>query len=303
MSRKVLLCLLAAASIAAQAAPVLASISGDAWGVPRQLTFINTDTQAAHSPFSLGDGSIGFTGGLVFLPAVQKFWTICDNGAGSSFLASFDLSGPASLTPSPVTLAPGVWRGLTYASDTDRLYALYSSGAGPFEVKEIKPSANTVTSLFSWPDAGFGGMTWVAPGQLTALFTNALGQFQLHAIDLGSGSVTPFGASFNITMNGGLAWDSTSGAGYFAIGSDPLGNSSLYAITADGSGYGSQFGIGGGHFYGALTQVGNPLTGGDSPSEVPEPSAALLALPGLILIYAARRLNRNSQIQHFEEIP
>jgi hypothetical protein len=91
-------------------------------------------------------------------------------------------------------------------------------------------------------------------------------------------------------MNGGLAWDTTTQVRYFAIGSDYWGNSSLYGIVEDGSGWGSQFSVGGGYFYSALTYHGEtvPLDPGPD-TAVPEPATWLMMIPLLIIPFSVRR--------------
>lgn len=285
--RKLILALLAALECASAA--YLTSISGDGFGVPRQFNVIDPASTSAASPFSLGDFTTGFTGGLAYVESTQKYWTIYES-QGQVRLASFDTSGPASLADSALSLTAGLWRGLTYAPGTGLFYALYSSGFGPFQFQEIDLAAGTITPLFAAPDAGFGGMTYRSPGQLTALFTNPSGGFQLHSIDLNAQTVAPFGTTFSVNMNGGLAWDTTTDVRYFAIGNDNWGNSTLYGIVEDGSAWGGQFGIGGGYFYSALTYHGDaaPIHPGPDTS-VPEPSAWLLIAPAFILFAAARR--------------
>lgn len=288
---RILLLLLCVFAWRSDAATMLYSISGDSSGVPRQLNQIDPYLREADSLFLLGDGSIGFTGGLTWLPAVQRFYTIYDNGQGGAFLASFGLSGGDSLLTEALALSAGFWRGLTYAPDTDLLYALYSNGSGAWDLLQLDPANNRTSTLLSGIAGGFGGMTWVAPGQLTALFTNAQGAFQLHHIDLGNNTVTPFGNTLFGNMNGGLAWDSDSAVRYFSIGSDAGGYGSLYGVVADGIGSGSQFGLGGGYFYSNLAFV--PDTPSDS--AVPEPSAAILGFSGLVMLALAglyRRRNR-----------
>jgi hypothetical protein len=287
----------AAASLSTLGAATLTSISGDTFGVPRQFNLIDLSSSTASSPYSLGDLSTGFTGGLAWDESSGRYWTIYES-MGQSRLASFDASGPASLLDAPLALSPGMWRGLTYSPHNSRFYALYTDGSAPLTFQEIDLGGGSVTSLFQAPAAGFGGMTYVSPGKLTALFTNLGGNFQLHDIDLAAQIVTPFGATFNVNMNGGLALDTTTMARYLAIGSDFQGNSTLYSITADGSAWGSQFSVGGAYFYSALSYRGSgvPITPGpDTP--VPEPSSFYLAVSAMLFLaaFSRRRVTRRAQ--------
>lgn len=267
----------------------LTSISGDMLGIPRQVNVLDPGLQTASSPFSLGDFMTGFTGGLAYVESTQTFWTIYES-MGQATLASFTMVGPASLTNSSVALTSGLWRGLTYNPDDGLFYALYSNGFGPYELVAINVNDGSVTPLFQGPNAGFGGMTYLAPGLLTALFTNQSGGFQLHSIDLNAQTMTPFGITFNVNMNGGLAWDTTTQVRYFAIGNDNQGNSSLYGILADGSASGSQFQVGGGYFYSALTYHGGGAVLDPIPdTPVPEPSTYLMTLSALGAAWLLRR--------------
>jgi hypothetical protein len=272
-------------------AATLTSLSGDTFGVPRQFNLIDPATTSAASPFSLGDASTGFTGGLTWVESDSRYWTIYETG-GEARLASFDLTGPASLIDSALSLPSGLWRGLTYSPWNQRFYALYSDGGSPYTFQEIDVAGGTLSGLFQTAFAGFGGMTYRGPGQLTALLTNAGGAFQLHAIDVGAQTVTPFGATFHVNMNGGLAWDSTTMARYFAVGSDNQGNSSLYAIVADGSAWGNQFAVGGGYFYGGLAYRGERSPGAPG-GAVPEPSTLWLMAPALLALLSWRRDGRS----------
>lgn len=128
-------------------AATLYSISGEDFGVPRELRVINPETTSVYSAFKLGDGTTGFTGGLTWLPAVQKFWTIYDDGFGNNTLASFDLSGSMSLLDSSVTLAPGFYRGLTRSPHDEQLYAWYTDGFSGHEIVRIDLAQNSITSL------------------------------------------------------------------------------------------------------------------------------------------------------------
>jgi hypothetical protein len=285
MIRALPLILLLAGALSLPAA-TLTSLSGDTFGVPRQFNLIDPATTSASSPFSLGDASTGFTGGLTWVESDSRYWTIYETG-GETRLASFDLTGPASLIDSTLSLPAGLWRGLTYSPWNQRFYALYSDGASPYTFQEIDVAGGAVNGLFQTPFAVFGGMTYRGPGQFTALLTNAGGTFQLHAVDAAAQTITPFGTTFDINMNGGLAWDTATMASYFAIGSDMQGNSSLYGIVADGSGWGSQFALGGGYFYGALAYRGDPAPGGPG-GAVPEPSTLWLMAPALLALLSWR---------------
>jgi hypothetical protein len=72
------------------ATPVFYAISGDRVEIPRQFNAVTIGGGASvGSPFLLGDGSAGFVGGLAYRPDDGLFYSLFDDGAGSSTFASF----------------------------------------------------------------------------------------------------------------------------------------------------------------------------------------------------------------------
>lgn len=181
--------------------------------------------------------SVSLPGGLAFVPATDRYWTIAERN-GRSVLGWFDETNfdASMLHDSGLFLAAGFWRGLTYDESRDCFYALHASGFGAYELREIDPNAGTVKSLFRGPRAAFGGMTSVGPGMLTALLaTDPEEGFRLHRIDLEARKMTPFGQPLGLLMNGGLRWDRETDSQYVAAGSTEGGDWMVYAIAADGS--------------------------------------------------------------------
>lgn len=76
---------------------LLYGISADALGVQRRLQQIDVATGLATPLFELGDGSLGFDGGLSWNDDTDRFEIIGSDFLGDSGLYTFDLSGPASL--------------------------------------------------------------------------------------------------------------------------------------------------------------------------------------------------------------
>src|SRR5262249_53621952 len=69
--------------IALHAEPVFYAISGDIAGVPRQFDAISiAGAGSVSSPFNLGDGSVGFTGGLTYRASDNRFYAIYSDSGG-----------------------------------------------------------------------------------------------------------------------------------------------------------------------------------------------------------------------------
>lgn len=98
----------------------LYAISGDDSGVQRRINRIALaadGTATATALFDLGDGSVGFAGGLAYDADGRRFVSIGSDASGASALYAFTLTGGAgSLTDLGVALAPGfVHAGLAFA--------------------------------------------------------------------------------------------------------------------------------------------------------------------------------------------
>lgn len=85
----------------------LYAIAGDTFGVPRSLVAIDAGTGAATPLFALGDGSIGFNGGLAYDAAADRFFVIGNDSAVSSTLYSFTLDGAGILTAIDASFGQG----------------------------------------------------------------------------------------------------------------------------------------------------------------------------------------------------
>jgi hypothetical protein len=90
--------LLAVSGASLTAEPFLFTIGPDNNFVPRSFTSISVDASSVTSLFNLGDGSLGFNGGLTFRPTDGLFYAIANDGSGNSTIQSFSLAGAGTLT-------------------------------------------------------------------------------------------------------------------------------------------------------------------------------------------------------------
>ncbi|MBV8037123.1 hypothetical protein [Roseateles sp.] len=77
----------------AWAGDTLYAIAGDALGVQRSVYAIDPATVTASLLFSLGDGSLGFNGGLAYDDMADLFYTIGNDAFGNSALYAFTAGG------------------------------------------------------------------------------------------------------------------------------------------------------------------------------------------------------------------
>ncbi|MFT7772950.1 hypothetical protein [Roseateles sp.] len=71
----------------------LYAMAGDALGVQRSVYAIDIATASASLLFSLGDGSLGFNGGLAYDDVADLFYTIGNDSFGNSSLYAFTAGG------------------------------------------------------------------------------------------------------------------------------------------------------------------------------------------------------------------
>lgn len=267
-------------------ASTLYAISGDSNGVPRQVSSF-TPAGPANPLFTLGDGSLGFTGGLAYSSAASAFFTIASDGLGASELYSFDLTG--TLTPR-FALGDGFFGGLAWNPNDGFLYAAQNDVDGNSSIYRLDTAGATSTYLFSMRQGLTGGLTYsTADGFLYGVVNDPLGNSTLMQINIATGSfsgmVPPLGTGFL----GGVAFDAVSG-GFYAINSDMLGSSSLNAIVVGAGGSVTPGPVLGDGYVAAGLTFGPERSGG---STVPEPRTWTLAGAGLGLIWLRRRFRRS----------
>jgi MYXO-CTERM domain-containing protein len=274
-------------------ADALFTIGPDADFSPRVLNQLPKAAPVSASPLaSLGDGSIGFNGGLAYDTSNAMLYAIGNDSQGGSALYSFTTSG-GSLT-SIAALGSGFNGGLAYDSADGNFYAIANDNSAASRLYRVTP-AGVATPLSTGPiGSGFyGGLSYdSSDGNLYAIAGDASGTTRtLAKIDIPSVSAMPlFGlGDGSLGFNGGLAYDNAANL-FYVIGNDFGGNSTLFSFTLGGTGtdltpIGASFGQG-------FLNVGLALAPAVTTPTVDEPpTLALVALIALLGL-AGRRSNR-----------
>lgn len=275
--------------VAASAA--LVSVGPDASLQPRTLTQLSTTAPVVATPLAnLGNGSIGFNGGLAYNTGDAMLYAIGNDSLGRSTLYRMSTGG-AGLTPVGSGLGQGFYGGLAYDSSSGGLFAIASDFTGLSTLYAVDASG-AATAVGGALGYGFyGGMTFdPTNGLLYAIAGDALGVPRAlwsvdpvtgvanMALDLGDGSVG---------FNGGLAFDSVADL-FYAIGNDRAGGSSLFSFTLAGNDLtpiGGSFGQG---FINAGLALA-PAAGGGGGGQAPEPPTLALVLLAAWIGFQARR--------------
>ncbi|HLK68641.1 MAG TPA: hypothetical protein VKU19_34660 [Bryobacteraceae bacterium] len=266
----------------------LFTIGPDANGVPDVFTSIGPTS----SLFTLGDGSLGFNGGLTFDPVSHNFYSIANDSQGNSFLYSFTLAGPGTLTLI-ANIGTGFTSGLTLDSLNGSLYGISNdfgnTGHSFFDqISSTSGAVNQVLDLGAGFDGLFTGGLTFDPGSGLFYTVSADGNGvsrQFDSISLaGGGSVVPIsllgdGAQ---QFNGGIYFNpATGGIASIDTGSD--GNSQLGGITTQGNVIlANELPLGQGFQNGALTLA------------TPEPSPTIPAGLMLAAILGLCRLSKTT---------
>ena len=272
--------------------PLLFSISGDTQngpfqGVPREVNMLSTGADLEADLFDLGDGSLGFSGGLTYRHTDNLFYSIANDGFGNNTLVSFSVNGSGTFSPHSDFLADGFYYGLTYNPSSDVFYALYTQFLGYVTFVEINADSETVTPIFDYAPAspfGLGGMTW-GPTGMQGLFTNSQFQFQIFDIDLAGQQLSAVGQGYAGYLVGGFYYDPVSAA-YYAIQTDDQANGTLVTLDPTLGAVNQQFAIGQGYYYTNLT--GWDTNPGNGTGAVPEPGSWVLISTGAALLAVSK---------------
>ena len=264
-------------------AAILYSVADDANGIPRVLQQISTIPQTVSTALTLGDGSLGFAGGLSFNSASDTFYAMSWDGFNPSSFSSFQLSDGGSTSPL-LSAGFGFLDGLTSISSTD-FYAIASGNDGSSALYRISTTgAGSVTPVMALGFGFNGGLASNGSGLLYAIANDNQENSSLYAIDPVAQTVG-LGIAIGQGFTGGLAWDQTSQS-LFAIGSDFLADSTLYQIvpgavitpTAVQS-------LGFGYLNASLVDV-TP-----APPDAPEPATVLMGALGIAGVFWLRRVS------------
>jgi len=216
------------------ASPLLYSIGPDNSGVPRSFNSISVPGNLATFLFNLGDGSLGFNGGLAFRPTDGLFYAIANDGAGASSLVSFSGQG-GPITPL-FSLGSGYVGGLTLDENDGFFYAISLDNIGFSTLDKIDIGGNTASPLFGLGFGFDGGLTFnPGAGLFYAISADGNGVPRLvNSISLG-GAVTslfPLGDG-SLGFNGGLDFSPGENL-FYVISNDGLGASTLDSFSLAG---------------------------------------------------------------------
>jgi hypothetical protein len=277
--------LLMALAAPGTAGPLLTAISGDDFGVPRRVQTMDVGLAATSALGDLGDGSLGFTGGLAYNGS--QFLLIGSDSDGNSSLYGF--TTVASLT-ALLPLGQGFSGGLAHTGSA--LYAVSNDMFGSSTLNQIDLGGLLVTPLFALGSGFTGGLTYNAnDGLLYGVASDAFGASTLFSINLVSQQATAQAIALGQGFTGGLAYDPSSML-FYALASDMFAQSTLYSFSLNDVSPTALFGPGPGFLAAGLVvgaATGGAGGGGDGgDAAVPEPATVLLVAFGLMAGGGAR---------------
>ncbi len=211
--------------------------------VPRALTPLTT-AGVVGAATNLGDGSVGFTGGLAFRPGAtlvdDRLFTVGNDSLFASTLYSVKTDG--SGLAAEIGLGFGFGGGLAWHGGEAAFYAIASDFLGASTLHRV-PAAGVISSVELVGSLGFGfigGLTYNADdGKLYGISADSFGVPRvLNAITLGPTlTVDPLFAlgDGSLGFNGGLAYDALADL-FYIISNDFLFTSTLNTFTLAGAG-------------------------------------------------------------------
>ncbi len=266
----VLLALLPAA--AAEGATLYAIGSDPNTFVPDQLTLADTGAQSVTTVATLGDGSLGFNGGLVFGPG-GLLYAIANDSSGANSLYQVQSNGALSLVGPAGGLGSGFLGGLAFDPLDGLFYAAVNDSSGNSSLYSIT-GAGMPTALGQTLGTGFSGIAFdSANGLFYGIGNDNTGLSTLYQFST-AGPVTPvspLGFAF-----GGLTYDSAADS-LWAI--SPVANSGaqLFQITSAGSLSAPLLTLGDGFF-----ELAAPTASAPEPGNTIAIAVGLLMLAGLM---------------------
>jgi hypothetical protein len=259
------------------------SISGDPNNsyVPDQWSSLTSSPGSVTMIATLGDGSLGFNGGLTQGPGAALYG-IANDSLGDSSLYLIQPNGATSLVGTAGGLGSGFLGGLAWDSSTSTLYAAALDTLGNTTLYSIT-SGGVASSTGLALGTGFSGLAYdSANGLFYGIGNDNTGFSTLYDFSLG-GPVSAVGTGLGYGF-GALTYDPAANQ-LWAISPVNNASSQLFQVTAGGAASSAFYTLGDGFDELAVTQ-GAVGTG------VPEPTGALTLAAGLISIafFLRRRL-------------
>ena len=270
---------LTGAAFPATADPAFWTVSGDPANsfVPDQFSTVELNPPGVATVATLGDGSLGFNGGLTIGGGGALYAIANDsNGAGSLFLVQ--PSGNTTLIGVAGGLGHGFLGGLTWYPKFSTFYAAVLDNAGNTTLASIT-SGGVASNLGKNLGTGFSGLAFdTANGLFYGIGNDDSGYSTLYSFSFGGAPtyVTALGFGF-----GALTYDAANDV-FWAISPVNNSGSQLFQITPAGAA--SPDLILGDGFVELAVQ----------PASVPEPSVAGTFAAGLVFAFWLSRGKRRS---------
>jgi hypothetical protein len=261
---------LAAAIVSSAYGAAFFSISGDPNNnfVPDQFSSLTSSPGSVTPIATLGDGSLGFNGGLT-VGSGGALYAIANDSLGNSSLYSVQPNGATSLVGSAGGLGSGFLGGLAWDSANSTLYAASLDSLGNTTLFSIT-GAGAASSTGLALGTGFSALTFdSSDGLFYGIGNDNTGFSTLYSFSLGGPVNNVGGLGFGF---GALTYDAANNV-LWAI--DPVNNvlSQLFQITTSGAVSSPFYTLGDGFVELAVTTT----TAG-----VPEPGAAVTLGAALI---------------------
>jgi hypothetical protein len=269
--------LLSTAAPHAEGATLLAIGSDPINFVPDQLILADIASQSVSTIGTLGDGSLGFNGGLAYGPG--GLYAIGNDSTGAGSFYQVQPAGALSLVGSPGGLGFGFYGGLTFDPLDGLFYGAVNDSSGNASLYSITASGVS-TPLGQSLGAGFSGLAFDSSnGRFYGIGNDSSGFSSLYdfTISIPVSTVAPLGFGF-----GGLTYDAASDS-FWVIA--PVSNSGaqLFQIASGGAVTGPVLTLGDGFF-----ELAAPTASTPEPGTSFAAASCLLMLAGLMKFLSAR---------------
>jgi len=270
-------------------AGALVSISGDPanFFVPDQLATVDPLAQTVAGFVTLGDGSLGFNGGLATGPA-GMLYGIANDSTGAGSLVTIQPDGTLSVIGAQDGLGFGFTGGLAWDPVDNTFLAVANDGSGNAFLYNISTGGAVSPGFQVGTNTSFDGLTYDTANQtLYGIGNDSGGNSTLYNIIPAGSMVTPMtslGTGF-----GGITYDASLDA-FWVISPVNNASSQLFQISNTGVLSSPVFTLGDGFV--ELAVASSATSPGPGPS-APEPGTFAAVTSGIAAIAAARRWTHN----------
>ncbi len=275
---------------AAMYAGALVSISGDPANsfVPDQLATIDPIGQTVSGFVTLGDGSLGFNGGLATGPG-GVLYGIANDSSGLGSLVTIQSNGALSVVGASGGLGSGFTGGLAWDPVDNTFLGVANDGSGNATLYDI--STGGIVSPGFNVGTNFSGLTYdTSNNTLYGIGNDSGGNSTLYNIVPAGSTVTPV-ASLG-TGFGGIAYDSANDL-FWVISPVSNASSQLFQISNSGVLSSPIFTLGDGFV--ELATASAATSPGSPGSSAPEPSTLVGMISGLSAIAVISRMKKRGR--------